>query len=461
MVTGSVGRSRLPGKLPGKGEGPSKYELLGPSFDRRTVTFRSTSLHSGPGCRHRAHRDELPRRVDLLLRVIPLSPEGVRERSSMPAGHPAARGFPQLFLRILACCGTSSTERRAPSTGEPRQVHRWLTSPVDDGVDGSGLNGPVLVERDSFVAPLLEAVPSSATAAGRWVFLGGEAGVGKTSLVRLLLDGLAALADPPVVRRGSCDGVSTPPPLGPVIEALPELESVLEETTPETRPRLFREVRARLAEQPTVLVLEDLHWADEATLELVRFLGRRLDGLPLLGVATFRDDEVGPGDRLTTLVGDLATTNGVATDAPADAQPARRGCARGDVPGRPRSGVAASSYERQPVLRHRGARRRGGRGARHRPRRRSRPGEPGVAGGPATCSPRRPCSVPVPGSTLIAEGRRPTRRGGRRVRRGGDCWWSGRARADWRSVTTSPGRPSRTASRRPCGRSSTSARWGP
>ena len=154
---------------------------------------------------------------------------------------------------------------------------------MDDGADGSRLNGPVLVERDSFVAPLLEAVPSSATVAGRWVFLGGEAGVGKTSLLRLLVDGLAALPDPPVVRRGSCDGVSTPPPLGPVIEALPELESVLEETTPETRPRLFREVRALLAEQPTVLVLEDLHWADEATLELVRFLGRRLEGCPCSG----------------------------------------------------------------------------------------------------------------------------------------------------------------------------------
>jgi DNA-binding CsgD family transcriptional regulator/tetratricopeptide (TPR) repeat protein len=172
--------------------------------------------------------------------------------------------------------------------------------------------GPVLVERDSFVAPLLEAVPSRATATGRWIFLGGEAGVGKTALVGQFLDGLAALPDPPVVRRGSSDGVATPAPLGPVIEALPELESMLAETTKETRPHLFREVRALLAGRPTVLVLEDLHWADEATLELVRFLGRRLDGLPLLGVATFRDDEVGPGDRLTTLVGDLATTNGVA-----------------------------------------------------------------------------------------------------------------------------------------------------
>ncbi len=106
--------------------------------------------------------------------------------------------------------------------------------------------------------------------------------------------------------------MSHPAPLAPVIEAVPELESVLEETTPETRPRLFRDVRTRLAAQPTVLVLEDLHWADEATLELVRFLGRRLEGLPLLGVGTFRDDEMGAGGRLTSLVGDLATTNGVA-----------------------------------------------------------------------------------------------------------------------------------------------------
>ena len=85
----------------------------------------------------------------------------------------------------------------------------------------------------------------------------------------------------------------------------------MEETTTATRPRLFREIRARLAAQPTILVLEDLHWADEATLELVRFLGARLDGLPLLVMATYRDEEVGPGDRLTTVVGDLASTNGV------------------------------------------------------------------------------------------------------------------------------------------------------
>jgi DNA-binding CsgD family transcriptional regulator/tetratricopeptide (TPR) repeat protein len=113
------------------------------------------------------------------------------------------------------------------------------------------------------------------------------------------------------VRRGFCDNVATPAPLGPVLDALPELTDRIESTTRETRPRLFREIRARLAEHPTVLLLEDVHWADEATLELIRFLGRRLDGLPLLAVVTFRDDEVGPGDPLTGLLGDLATAPSV------------------------------------------------------------------------------------------------------------------------------------------------------
>ena len=170
----------------------------------------------------------------------------------------------------------------------------------------------MLVERDPFLAALVKSVPAAASTDGCWMFLGGEAGVGKTSLVGLLLDHVAGLPDPAQVRRGFCDNVATPPPLGPVLDALPEMAERLEETTPDTRPRLFRDIRAMLAERPTVLVLEDVHWADEATLELVRFLGRRLDGLPLLAIATYRDDEVGPQDRLTSVLGDLATVAGVA-----------------------------------------------------------------------------------------------------------------------------------------------------
>jgi predicted ATPase len=133
----------------------------------------------------------------------------------------------------------------------------------------------VLVERDPFLAPLLEWVPVPDARSGRLVLLGGEAGVGKTSLVGLL----ATRVGPDVtVRRGYCDNVATPPPLGPVVDALPELAAEIDATTAATRPRLFREIRRRLTESPTLLVLEDVHWADEATLELVRFIGRRSMG---------------------------------------------------------------------------------------------------------------------------------------------------------------------------------------
>jgi DNA-binding CsgD family transcriptional regulator len=164
--------------------------------------------------------------------------------------------------------------------------------------------GVVLVERDAFLAPLLEWVPGVDTRTGRLVLLGGEAGVGKTSLLGLLLSHV----DPDVtVRRGFCDHVATPAPLGPVLDAMPELAADIEAADRSTRPRLFRQIRAQLTERPTLLLLEDVHWADEATLELVRFLGRRLDGMPLLLVATFRDDEVGSGHPLIGLLGDLAT----------------------------------------------------------------------------------------------------------------------------------------------------------
>ncbi len=161
----------------------------------------------------------------------------------------------------------------------------------------------VLVERDPFLDPLLGWVPDADTASGRLVLLGGEAGVGKTALVGWLVARVAGAVE---VRRGFCDPVATPSPLGPVVDALPALADAVEAATLTTRPRLFREIRARLARAPGLLVLEDVHWADEATLDLLRFLGRRLDGLPLLVVATFRDDANGPGDPLTGLLGDLA-----------------------------------------------------------------------------------------------------------------------------------------------------------
>ncbi len=74
---------------------------------------------------------------------------------------------------------------------------------------------------------------------------------------------------------------------------------------------MFPSVRAALGRTPTLLLLEDVHWADEATLDLIRYLGRRMDGQPLMVVATFRDDEVAGMHPLAGVMGDLATTASV------------------------------------------------------------------------------------------------------------------------------------------------------
>ena len=165
-----------------------------------------------------------------------------------------------------------------------------------------------LIEREAQLATLLARAHEAANGAGRLVFVGGEAGVGKTALVNALADDIGAKLE---VRRGSCDNVTTAAALGPVVDALPEVAELIDAESRPQRLRLFRRIAAVLTAHPTVLLLEDVSWADEATLDLLRFLGRRLMGAPLLVVATFRADEVAAGHRLTTVLGDLASATGV------------------------------------------------------------------------------------------------------------------------------------------------------
>src|SRR5262249_44916229 len=56
-----------------------------------------------------------------------------------------------------------------------------------------------------------------------------------------------------------------------------------------------------------VVVIEDVHWADDATLDLLRYLGRRLRDAAVLLIATYRDDALGAGDPLRVVLGDLAS----------------------------------------------------------------------------------------------------------------------------------------------------------
>ena len=120
------------------------------------------------------------------------------------------------------------------------------------------------------------------------MFVGGEAGVGKTTLVRAF-EAQAGLR----VLRGSCENLATPTPLGPFVDIAAETGGALAELLAAgADPRaVARALLGELAE-PAVVVIEDVHWADEATLDALRVLGSRIDGTQGLVVATYRDDEV-------------------------------------------------------------------------------------------------------------------------------------------------------------------------
>ena len=165
----------------------------------------------------------------------------------------------------------------------------------------------VLVEREDSLASLERLLGEALDGHGRLVFLGGEAGVGKTALATALAEAAGGL----VVRRGSCDSVTTAEALGPILDALPELAVAADNEAGAGRLRLFRKVRDVLASSPMLLLLEDVHWADEATLDILRFLGRRLAGARLMILATFRSEEVGGDHPLTVVMGDLAAQAGV------------------------------------------------------------------------------------------------------------------------------------------------------
>jgi DNA-binding CsgD family transcriptional regulator len=135
---------------------------------------------------------------------------------------------------------------------------------------------------------------------GRFVLVGGEAGIGKTALVRAFCDGR------PRVLWGACDALYTPRPLGPLVDIAEEAgvelaELVAQGATPgELATALAAELR-----RPAVVVLEDLHWADEATLDVVRLLARRIESLPALVIATYRDDELDRAHPLRLVLGAL------------------------------------------------------------------------------------------------------------------------------------------------------------
>jgi DNA-binding CsgD family transcriptional regulator/tetratricopeptide (TPR) repeat protein len=168
-----------------------------------------------------------------------------------------------------------------------------------------------LLERDAALGALdgwLAAVGRSRR--GRLVFVAGEAGVGKTMLLRRFV------ADAGVARvlSGGCDPLSTPAPLGPFVEITEELQGAPAALIAEgARP--YEIARALLAdlesERLTVILLEDLHWADDGTVDALAYMARRVERVPAMILATYRDDDLGPEHPLRAVLGSLASAPGV------------------------------------------------------------------------------------------------------------------------------------------------------
>jgi DNA-binding CsgD family transcriptional regulator/tetratricopeptide (TPR) repeat protein len=153
-----------------------------------------------------------------------------------------------------------------------------------------------LIERDPELAALSELLEDTRTGGGSLVLVGGEAGAGKSALVSAFLDRVAV-----PIAAGSCNGTSTPRPLGPVIEIAVQLE--VDVTL--ARDQLFCGIVDALGQRATVVLIEDLHWIDDASADFLLYVGRRLGQIPTVLLATYRDDEIGSNPALTRLVGEL------------------------------------------------------------------------------------------------------------------------------------------------------------
>jgi DNA-binding CsgD family transcriptional regulator/tetratricopeptide (TPR) repeat protein len=161
-----------------------------------------------------------------------------------------------------------------------------------------------LLERSDHLASLRAAYEvASRGPGGAVVLVGGEAGAGKTALLRefrRLLPGRAR------VLWGSCDPLFTPRPLGPFVDIAQKVGGEFARLV-ESGAKAYQVAASLMGEagRGMAVVLEDLHWADEATLDVVSLLGRRIDEIPMLLVASYRDDELGRAHPLRILLGEL------------------------------------------------------------------------------------------------------------------------------------------------------------
>jgi hypothetical protein len=191
-------------------------------------------------------------------------------------------------------------------------------------VEGEGIR---LAGRERELAILREKLVAAQAGHGGLVLIGGEAGIGKTALAEALL--AHAAHHGAVTLVGHCFDLAETPPYGPWIDLFARyLPSPASPPRPEafatrgtvgavpSQMALFVQVQDFLTalgtQRPIAVLLDDLHWADPASLDLLRFLARSVTDLPLLLLVTYRSDELTRRHSLTALLPQLAREAGAA-----------------------------------------------------------------------------------------------------------------------------------------------------
>ncbi len=163
-----------------------------------------------------------------------------------------------------------------------------------------------LLERKTALDALDEVAGQARSGEGRLVLLEGEAGVGKSTL----LEQFACDLPDSRVLSGACDGMFTPRPLGPLFDIAQQVRGRLHSLcrADASREQLFDALLTELCEPGPlpVVVIEDVHWADEATLDLLGFLARRIREIAVLLIVSYRNDELADTHPLRIALGHLA-----------------------------------------------------------------------------------------------------------------------------------------------------------
>ncbi|HEY0677988.1 MAG TPA: AAA family ATPase [Chitinophagaceae bacterium] len=164
----------------------------------------------------------------------------------------------------------------------------------------------MLVEREGLFATLQKEFQKITAGEGHCIFIGGEAGIGKTSLVK---EFCKSQKDGCRIYQGACDSLFTPRPLAALYDIMWQINSDLwpNSYAIENRSDLFAGFFREMSNQSerSLIVFEDIQWADEATLDFIKFFARRITQLRCLFILTYRDNEIHSKHPLRNVLGQL------------------------------------------------------------------------------------------------------------------------------------------------------------